>query len=33
MKSCDKITFVPVFVAFAEKMDVILSSKEHDAYE
>lgn len=33
MKSCDKITFVPVFVAFVEKMDVVLSPKEHDAYE
>ncbi len=33
MKSCDKITFVPVFVAFVDTMDVILSPKEHDAYE
>ena len=33
MKSLDKITFVPVFVAFVEQMEVSLSPKEHDAYE
>ena len=33
MKSCDQITFVPVFVAFVETMDVTLSPNEHDAYE
>lgn len=33
MQSHDKITFVPVFVAFVENMKVALSPKEHDAYE
>ncbi len=33
MKSCDKITSVPVFVAFVETMHVTLSPTEHDAYE
>ena len=33
MQSNDKIAFVPVFVAFVETMEVVLSSKEHDAYE
>ena len=33
MLSSDKITFVPVFVAFVEKLDISLSPKEHDAYQ
>ncbi len=33
MQSHDKITFVPVFVAFVEETTVRLSAKEHDAYE
>ena len=33
IQSQDKITFVPVFVAFVENMEVTLSPKEHDAYE
>lgn len=33
MQSNDKITFVPVFVAFVESDLVVLSPKEHDAYE
>jgi dATP pyrophosphohydrolase len=33
MQSNDKITFVPVFVAFVENLKVSLSPKEHDAYE
>jgi dihydroneopterin triphosphate diphosphatase len=33
MQSNDKITFVPVFVAFADNLKVSLSPKEHDAYE
>ena len=33
MQSCDKITCVPVFVAFVEETAVRLSPKEHDAYE
>jgi len=33
MKSCDKITFVPVFIGFVDKMEVSFSSQEHDAYE
>lgn len=34
MKSLDKITFVPVFVAFVnEPSRIVLSPSEHDAYE
>lgn len=33
MQSNDKITFVPVFVAFVGNLKVSLSPKEHDAYE
>lgn len=33
MQSCDKITFVPVFVAFVKESEVSLSPTEHDAYE
>jgi dATP pyrophosphohydrolase len=33
MQNNDKITFVPVFVAFVENLKVSLSPKEHDAYE
>lgn len=33
MQGNDKITFVPVFVAFVENQNVSLSPKEHDAYE
>lgn len=33
MQSNDKITFVPVFVAFVKDLNVSLSPKEHDAYE
>lgn len=33
MLSNDKITFVPVFVAFVEDKKIILSPTEHDAYE
>jgi dATP pyrophosphohydrolase len=33
MQSLDKITFVPVFVAFVEETKVKLSPTEHDAYE
>lgn len=33
MKSCDKIVFVPAFVAFVETMNVIMSPLEHDAFE
>ena len=33
MQSNDKITLVPVFVAFVEDKNVSLSPKEHDAYE
>ncbi|MBS0586097.1 MAG: NUDIX domain-containing protein [Verrucomicrobia bacterium] len=33
MQSLDKITFVPVFVAFVEETKVTLSPTEHDAYE
>lgn len=33
MQNHDKITFVPVFVAFVENLNVRLSPKEHDAYE
>lgn len=33
MQSNDKITFVPVFVAFVDNLKVSLSPKEHDAYE
>ncbi len=33
MPSLDKITFVPVFIAFVKEMDVKLSPSEHDAYE
>lgn len=33
MKSCDKITFVPVFAAFVESLDVVLAPQEHDAFE
>lgn len=33
MQSLDKITFVPVFVAFVKETHVKLSPKEHDSYE
>jgi 8-oxo-dGTP pyrophosphatase MutT (NUDIX family) len=33
MQSNDKITFVPVFVAFVENRKVSLSPKEHDTYD
>ena len=33
MQSNDKITFVPVFVAFVDNLEVALSPREHDAYE
>lgn len=33
MQSNDKITFVPVFVAFVKNRKVSLSPKEHDSYE
>ena len=33
MPSHDKITFVPVFVAFVEDLDISLSPQEHDVYE
>lgn len=33
MQSNDKITFVPVFVAFVKDTAVSLSPQEHDAYE
>lgn len=33
MECNDKINFVPVFVAFVENQNVILSPKEHDAFE
>lgn len=33
LQNLDKITFVPVFVAFVENTEVTLSPKEHDAYE
>lgn len=33
MLSNDKITCVPVFVAFVEDAKVTISPKEHDAYE
>jgi 8-oxo-dGTP pyrophosphatase MutT (NUDIX family)/ribosomal protein S18 acetylase RimI-like enzyme len=33
MTARDQITFVPVFVAFVDEMDVRLSPSEHDAYE
>lgn len=33
MLSLDKITFVPVFVAFVEEANVFISPKEHDAFE
>jgi dATP pyrophosphohydrolase len=33
MQSIDKITFVPVFVAFVNTLKVSLSPKEHDAYQ
>ena len=33
MQSNDKITFVPVFVAFVEDKKITLSATEHDAYE
>lgn len=33
MQSNDKITFVPVFVAFVNNLEVSLSPKEYDAYE
>lgn len=29
----DRIVFVPVFVAFVDKTEVVLSPTEHDAYE
>ena len=33
MQNHDKITFVPVFVAFVDNLKVSLSPQEHDAYE
>lgn len=33
MLSTDKIQFVPVFVAFVDSTDVVLSPHEHDAFE
>lgn len=33
MLSCNKVTFVPVFVGFVDKMEIRLSPEEHDAYE
>jgi dATP pyrophosphohydrolase len=33
MKSFDKITLIPVFIAFVEIFEVSLSISEHDAYE